>query len=205
LLVEPGDLLNELFQMEKDEIGEPFETLNGISIVQIKEKRESYIPEFQEAQDRSREAVIEKEARKIAKQKTVEYLKAIKEELDGSKLRDFPKASKELKLEIHQTPVFNRGQYLPLIGISKEFQKAAFGLTEDNKVSDVVETATGYCILHLDEYVPIETSEYEKAKDGLAQELSDEKRNAVFGDFVTQLRVEAGLFNNIAELRDQSQ
>ena len=63
------DFLNELFQMDENEISDPFETLNGVSIVQIKKKRESYIPEFQEAQDRSREALINKEAGKIARQK----------------------------------------------------------------------------------------------------------------------------------------
>ena len=199
------DFLNDLFQMEKDEIGEAFETPNGVSIVQIKEKRESYIPEFQEARDKSREAVIEKEAKKIAGQKAGEHLEAVIGGLDKSKLRDFPKAAKELKLEIHQTPIFNRGQYLPQIGISKEFQEAAFELTEENKVSAVVETATGHCILHLDDYIPIETSEYEKAKDDLAQTLSDEKRNTFFGDFATQLRGKADLFSYIAESRSQSQ
>ena len=125
--------------------------------------------------------------------------------MDKSKLRDFPKAAKELKLEIHQTPVFNRGQYLPQIGISKEFQETAFELTEDNKISDVVETATGYCILHLDDYIPIENSEYEAGKNNLAQELSNEKRRAIFGDFVTQLRIKADLYSNIAESQSRSQ
>ena len=199
------DFLNDLFQMTENEISEPFETPNGVSIVQIKEKRESYIPEFQEAQDKSREAVINVETKKVAREKADGYFEAINEELDKSKLRDFPKTAKELQLEIHQTPVFNRGQYLPKIGISKEFQEAAFELTEDNKISNVVETATGYCILHLDDYIPIENSEYASAKNDLAQEILNEKRNVVFGDFVTQLRVKANLFSNIAELREQSQ
>ena len=134
-----------------------------------------------------------------------EYLKAITEELDQSKLRDFPKAAKKLKLEIHQTPVFNRGQYLPQIGISKEFQEAAFKLSEDNKISDVIETSTGYCILNFDDYIPIENDEYEEAKNNLAQTLMDEKRSTVFGDFVTQLRNEADLFDNLAVLRNQAQ
>ena len=197
--------LNELFQMEKNEIGGPVETVNGVSIVQIKEKRGSYIPDFPEARDRAREAVIDREARKIASQKAAEYLDAIKQELDKSQLRDFPKAAKDLNLEIYQTPAFNRGQYLPQVGLSKEFQEAAFELAENNKVSDVIETATGYCILHLDDYIPVEESEYEKAKDDLAQALSDEKKNIVFGDYMVQLRTKADLFSHLAELRDSYQ
>lgn len=199
------DLLDKIFKMKENDVNEPFETLNGLSIVQIKKKRESYTPEFSEVQNKSREAVINREAKKIAKKKAGEYFGAIKEELDKSKLRDFPKASKALKLEIHQTPVFSRGQYLPQIGISKEFQEAAFHLTEDNKISNVVETTTGYCILHLDNYIPVENSEYAKAKEELAQTLGGEKQNIVFGDFVTQLRFEADLFDNISQLQNRAQ
>ncbi len=198
------DFLNEIFNMDDDEISEPFETKNGLSIVQIKERRDSYIPEFNEAQLKSEEAVINNKTKEIAREKATEYLEAIREELDKSKLRDFPKAAKELELEIHQTPVFNRGQYLPQIGISNEFQEAAFALTEDDKISDVIETATGYCILHLDDYVPIENSGYERIKEELAQTLSDDKRNAVFGDFVVQLRIEARIINNLSRLQDQA-
>jgi len=199
------DLLDKIFKMKENDVNEPFEISSGLLIVQIKEKRGSYTPEFNEVSEKAREAVMNEGARKIAEAKTGEYLDAIEGELDKSKLRDFPKAAKALKLEIHQTPVFSRGQYLPQIGISKEFQEAAFQLTKDKKISDVVETATGYCILHLDNYIPVENSEYEKSKEELAQTLAREKQNTVFGDFVAQLRLEANLENNLPQLRDLTQ
>ena len=155
--------------------------------------------------DKARSAVADEMAKDVALKKTEEYLEAMKEELNKTKLKNFPEAAKTLKLEIHQTPVFNRGQYLPQIGISKEFQEAAFDLTNGNKLSDVVEIAKGYCILHLDNYIPIEESEYEKAKEELAKTISQEKQNAVFGDFVAQLRITSGLVDNIPELRSSVQ
>jgi len=199
------DLLNRIFQMNLDEVSEPIETATGLSIVLIKEKRDSYIPEFVEVQDKARTAVASEMAKDVALKKTQEYLEAINEELSKTKLRDFPKAAKVLGLEIHQTPVFNRGQYLPQIGISKEFQEAAFALTEENNISNVVEIANGYCILHLDNYIPIEESEYERTKEKLAQTISQEKQNLVFGDFVAQLRIASGLIDNIPELRGSAQ
>jgi len=199
------DLLKRVFQMDLSEVNEPIETATGLSIVQIKEKRDSYIPEFSEVQDKARTAVASEMAKDIAREKTEEYLEALKEELNKTKLRDFPVAAKALSLEIHQTPVFNRDQYLPQIGISKDFQEAAFALTEENKLSNVVEIAKGYCILHLDNYIPIEETEYEKAKEELAKSISQEKQNAVFGDFVAQLRVQSGLVDNIPELRNPAQ
>ncbi|HQP09920.1 MAG TPA: peptidyl-prolyl cis-trans isomerase [Candidatus Omnitrophota bacterium] len=191
------DFLNELFAMNVNDISAPFETPNGLSIVQIKEKRYSYVPEFSEARPKAEEAVINKKAKEIAAQKAEEYLQQIQSELDKTKLKDFAKTAKDLGLEIGQTPVFNRGQYLPQIGISKEFQEAAFALTENNKISSVVETPAGYCILYLDNYVPIENGDYEQTKEELAQALSDEKRNAAFESFVAQLRIEAKIFDNL--------
>jgi len=198
-------LLNKVFQMNLEEVNEPIETTTGLSIVQIKEKRDSYIPEFDKVQDKVRTAVTNEMAKDVALDKTQGYLDAINEELNKTKLRDFPKAAKALGLEIHQTPVFNRGQYLPQIGISKKFQEAAFALTEDDNISDVVEITNGYCILHLDNYIPIEESDYEKAKEELAQTISQEKQNAVFGDFMAQLRVDSGLIDNIPSLRGPTQ
>ena len=158
-----------------------------------------------EVQNKVRASVADEMAKDVALAKTQEYLETITEELNKTKLKDFPKTAKTLGLEIHQTPVFNRGQYLPQIGISKVFQEAAFALTEENNISDVVEITKGYCILHLDNYIPIEESEYELAKEDLAQTISAEKQNAVFGDFVSQLRVASNLVDNISGLRGSAQ
>lgn len=199
------DLLNRIFQMDLGEASEPIETTTGLSIVQIKEKRESYIPQFSEVQDKVRAAVAGEIAKNVALKKTQKYRETIKEDLNKTKLRDFPKAAKALELEIHQTPVFSRGQYLPQIGISKEFQEAAFALTEENDLSDVVEITNGYCILSLDSYIPVEENEYEKVKEELALTISQEKQNAVFGGFVAQLRIQSGLIDNIPELKSQTE
>ncbi len=198
------DLLNKIFQMNLNEINEPVETSSGISIVQIKEKRESYIPEFEEVAERVHKAVVSKKAKELAKERAEEYLQALQTELSKSKLRDFPKAAKILNLELHQTPAFSRGQYLPQIGISKEFQEEAFKLTADNKMSSVVEASSGYCILHLDNYIPIDPEKYEEEKEALAKTLSEEKQNAAFGDFLMQLRQKANLDDNIAKLRGET-
>ena len=47
--------------------------------------------------------------------------------------------------------------------------------------------------------------EYEKLKEELAQTISQEKQNAVFGDFLAQLRVASGLIDNVPELRVTAQ
>jgi len=199
------DLLNRVFQMGIEEVNKPFETSTGMIIAQVKEIKEPYVPEYDEAKEQARAEVVKMKAKTIAQEKAVEYRKALFTELDKSKVRDFAKAAKVLGLDIAQTPVFNRGQYLPQVGLSREFQEAAFALNGDAAISDVVETEKGFCILHLDTYVPVEQSDYEKEREELAQTTSNEKRNEVFGEFILQLRRESGLVDNIPQLRAGAQ
>ena len=150
--------------------------------------------------DNAKEAVVKKKSKEIAQEKAAEYLDLLKEEMSKTKVKDFPKAAKALNLEIIQTPLFNRGQYLPQIGISREFQEAAFQLTEENKISDVVDVDKGYSILHLDSYEAADTGEFAKAKEELGSELYGERTNTVFGAYLMQLRNKAQLENNIPNL-----
>jgi len=196
------ELLNGVFQMNESEVREPFENPSGMTIIQVKEKRDAQIPEFTETEEKAREAVINQKSKEIARKKADEYLVAIRSELEKSKIMDFTKAAKAIGLEIHQTPEFTRGQYLPQVGLSTDFQDAAFKLNDvdGGEVSNVIETDKGFCLLHLDDYTPIDESAYEEAKDDLAQSISDEKKSAAFADFLAQLRLEADVINNLAQL-----
>ncbi len=193
------DLLKTLFDMDTNAIAEPYESDNGLHIVKLTEKKEAYVPEFEEIKEDVRQAVANKEAETLAGTKAETYLTAIQEEVNKTKLKDFPGAAKTLGLEIHQTPEFNRGQYLPKIGISKEFQDAAFTLNEEAPISEVVKTANGYCILHRDAYVPVDNDAYAKEKDALSEKLLTEQKNKAFSQFLSTLRIAAKLENNLVK------
>lgn len=193
------DFLNQLFQLEQGYIHEPLETPKGILVAKIKEKRDTYVPGYKEAGEKVRESVVVKEAKSIARQKAEETLKIIQEEWERAALKEFPVIAKNLGLEIYQTPVFTRGQYLPKIGISGDFQEAAFRLTEENSISETVETANGYCILHLDTYVPSDEGSYEKEKETLRASLLKERETQAFNDFLSHLRIKAKLTSNISQ------
>lgn len=195
----PLDLLNTIFQMNVGQITEPFETDQGIVIVKIKEKKEAYIPEFDEIRDKVKNSLARKKARAVAAQKANEHLENITEKFEKPRPPEFSDLAKSMKLELRQTPEFSRGQYLPELGIAKEFQEAAFKLSEDSPLSTVVETAIGTCILHLDHYVPVDQSAFEQEKEPFAHLLLNEKKVKAFNDFLTQLRLEANLVDNLGD------
>lgn len=200
----PYQLLNKIFQLQVGEISPPHETVDKIFIVKLIKRKESYVPEFEEAKDKVFEALLDFKAKKIAKDKAQEFYKTLLEKYNDSLTKDFPKIAKDLGLEIFQTPSFNRGQYLPQIGIAKEFQEAAFALNDSNKISKAVETPIGFCILHLDSYVPIDEKTFEKEKDEFTNKLATEEKNKVFNEFLTSLRLKANLVDNISKQREQA-
>lgn len=193
------DFLNKLFELGQGYVHEPLETPQGFLVAKIKEKKDAYVPEYPEAKGKVRESVVAKEAKSIALQKAEGALKTVKEEWERAALKEFPTIAKNLGLEINQTPLFTRGQYLPKVGISGDFQEAAFGLTKENSISGTVETANGYCILHLDDYVPADDGAYEKERETLRASLLKEREAQAFNDFLSRLRIKAKLTSNIPQ------
>src|SRR6185503_7398384 len=115
----------------------------------------------------------------------------------------FKNIAEGLNLKVQQTPMFNRGQYLPTIGLSKEFQDAAYDLTEKDKLSLAIPTAKGYCILFRDAVTPVEEADFQKAKDKYASAIIDEKRNQMIIDFMSEARLRADVQDNMAKLKQQ--
>jgi peptidyl-prolyl cis-trans isomerase D len=198
------ETLQALFQFDVGHVTQPVETPNGYKIIRMKEKKTGYVPEYAQAKDKVIEAWKLSEGKKLAKQKAEENLTAVKNAFKDVRRPDFAATAKNLKLEIQQTPVFSRNEYLPNLGISKEFQAVAFSLNEDNRLADnVVETLRGYAILYLDSKQPIDEKDYEKQKQEIADGLLTEKRNAAFSEFLTQLRLKANLQDNVSELMNR--
>ena len=110
-----------------------FESQNGIFFARVKDKKDTSIPDYAKAKNKVKEAYLEVQAKIVAGNKAKEYLSQIKENLNKTNLPAFAKEVQSLGLTAEQTPEFNRGLYLPKIGISKEFQDEAFSLTEENR------------------------------------------------------------------------
>lgn len=193
----PYELLIRIFAMDKNAVNDPFETPRGMLIVKIKEKKDAYIPGYKDVAEKVAGALRENKAKVIARGKTEEYLKLIQDAFARTELKDFAKTIKDLGLEVHQTPVFGRGEYLPVVGISKEFQDAAFALTERDDLSGVVATETGYSVAHLDSRVPADEKQFEEKKQSLSGKLLNERRTQAFNDFLNQLRLKADITSNI--------
>jgi len=196
-------MFKQIFEMTLGDISEPLETDKGVFLIKIIEKKEAYVPEYNETTEEVQQSVLKQKALAQAKIKAEELLSQINDNLSKTKIKDFPQAAKDVGVTIYQTPIFSRGQYLPIVGLSKEFQDEAFKLNEEMTISKIVETEKGFCFLHLDEYKPAEQKIFELEKNIIAQQLVVEKKMKKFTRFLSDLRVEAHLEDNISALREQ--
>ena len=197
------DTLEKIFNLKTGETSEPIETATGYQFLAIKERQEASLPDFESVKTKAIEAVKTSKGLEAAKQNADQNAQKIKEELLAAPEATFQSVAESLNLKIQQTPVFNRGQYLPTIGLSREFQDAAYDLTEKDKLSAAVATAKGYCILYRDAVIPVEEAEFQKAKDKYASDLINEKRNQMIIDFVSDSRLRADIQNNLPKMKAQ--
>jgi peptidyl-prolyl cis-trans isomerase D len=191
------DTLQRLFILKVGESSDAIETPKGYQFLKVKERQEATLPDFASVKPKVTEALKTKKALTIAQQKADDDAKKIKESLTATPDADFRTLAAGLGLKVAQTPFFNRGQYLPVIGLSKEFQDAAYDLTEKDKLSNAVGMAKGYVILYRDDTQPVVEEEFQKAKDKYATDLIAEKRNQLIASFMADVRLGADIQSNI--------
>ncbi len=72
-------------------------------------------------------------------------------------------------------------------------------MTEQNNLSGVVATETGYSVVHLDSRVPTDEKQFEEKKQSLSEKLLNERRTQTFNDFLSDLRLKAKITSNLPQ------
>ncbi len=193
-------LIQKLFDIPPGQVLGPIETPEGYQVLRVKELREAYVPDYPQAQKEVKEAWIREQAREKARRKADEALVQIQQALNQPEPFSLKTAAENLNFPLFQTPVFQRGEYLPQVGLSPAFQEAAFAMKNGGQLSHIIETEKGFCLLALDSFIPVNMDEYEKEKGPYQRELAQQKKGLAFSEFLTQLRLKANLVDHTPEL-----
>ncbi|MFA5261678.1 MAG: peptidylprolyl isomerase, partial [Candidatus Omnitrophota bacterium] len=193
-------LIQQLFELPKGQILGPVETPGGYQILQVKERRESTLPDYPSVQDNVKAAWTRGEAKKIAKEKADKFLGQIQDALSQPANPGFKNIAEGLGLAVYQTPTFRRGEYLPNIGLSRDFQETAFKLKNGPDLSAPLEVEKGFCILTLDTYIPADMEKFEEEKTPYLQEILQEKKAKALEGILTRLRLDANLEDHTPEI-----
>jgi parvulin-like peptidyl-prolyl isomerase len=138
------------------------------------------VPKLDEVKAKVREDVL--------KQKAIEKARATATAVAGSlKSGDFDKAAKAAGLDVKTTDLIARGAPIGDVGVSPKLEAAAFSLPAGS-VSDPVVTENGAAIVKVVERTDPKPDEIAKARDGVRNELLNDRRQKFFAAFMTKAR-----------------
>jgi len=193
------EFLNAAFTLKLDQISNVIETPKGYFVIKIKEKKEPHIPALDKIKEAVEEALTLQKSRELAQKKAQDLASQLKQLMEEKAL-SFARAAEKLTLNIEETEKFSRISYIPGIGQSPEFARAAFAL-KPGSASDAIAVPNGYCILSLKEIIPIDEEKFAQEKEEFAKELLERKKDVFYKIWLAGLKKKANLEDNIAKLK----
>jgi peptidyl-prolyl cis-trans isomerase D len=173
-------------------ISDLVKTQFGYHIIKVVEKQPAHTQTFEEVENLIRPTLLQRKA----EQKAQEL--ADKAFTLGKNNKSFEQIASELKIGIQETPLFQQGGLIPLIGNSPEFSSKVFGLKE-KEVGSPTRIPNGFALPQLVEikvpYVPGLDEVRAKVEDALKASKGAELAKAKAQEFSDKAKTAGGLEN----------
>ena len=193
----PTDLMI-LFNLKQGQFTDVILTERGPYIFQLKEKRLDYQQAFEEVKNEIKDKLTNQKSRKLAKTKMDEFYSRIKTKKQENLDLGLTTIAGQLSLTLKETNFFTWNSEVSEIGLFREFNSAAFILT-DAETSEVIELPQGYfIIIAVSGRNPIDEEDFQNKKEELKVVILEEKKNSKFETFFANLRAKARLVDYIS-------
>ena len=200
-----------LFDTPQGAFTQPLETERGIYLFGILEKKDAYIPEFKEAKDRVRTALVEEKASQVAFQNAQDFVNRVKNTEKKEKPEDagkaektavrpalsFDRAAEDAGLSVKETPPFTRDSYIPELGLATVLKDAAFGLKKDDIYDKPVGTPQGFLVIQSLQTPSLDEEKLKKEFEDFKKAALEQKRNEAFNAFFEGLKIQAHLVSYV--------
>lgn len=183
--LKPGEISNMLIKTD-----------NGLYIIQLKEKKDSYVPDFADAKDSVTASYIKNESVKFAEKKARKLLAIINNKI--AKGLTFEDAAGGMGLEIKKTDFLPRSGYIPGLGPAGEFVDAAFSL-KGLRAGGPVKMHENWVILKPDEYQAIDEAKFMEEKEDFKRSLLSAKKESAFNEWFEDMKREANFVSYTLE------
>ena len=179
-------LRQSLFSLEKNDITDLMEYDGKYYVMQVVDKKESFIPGAEDVKDKLREDYVAFLAMGEAKALAEKFLDRLKKGADWEAL------CKEKGLTPKTSDFFTRNAPIPDIGYNPGLTEAAFSLNKDNRYPDkVFQTTEGALVIRWDAREGIDNAEFEKDKESMRRSLMVARHQAMFKDWLEELKNKA--------------
>ncbi len=181
-------LIEILFSLNKGEVNKLEELNNEFYIIQILDKKGSYLPVLDEVYGKAEADYIDHMALESAKAEAEKYLKALSETGKWEEL------AKEKNRIIESSDYFTRSGTAGKIGVIPGMQEEAFKLNANNPFPDkVFENEKGAYIIKWEEKQDIDAARYIAEKERYAESLSMRKRQEAFSGWLDAMKAKSDI------------
>ncbi|SKA20065.1 peptidyl-prolyl cis-trans isomerase D [Trichlorobacter thiogenes] len=180
-------LIKKAFELKQGELGGPVETVKGIYIFKVKEKKAAELPPLAQVRATVEQQVRAIKAAELAKQKAVEAQKAL--------------AAGGAGLKLQATPAFgyNAKGDLPGIGSSKPLMEKAFELTTASAAaSEPILVGNRWYAVRLKQRIAAPQTDFTPRKDEIKKRMLPAKQEETLRNWLKELRSKAKIVINPA-------
>ncbi len=175
-----------LFSLEKSDVSELIEVNDKFYIIQVSDKRASYLPELDEVRKKVDNDFISDLAKIEAKSTAENFLAQLKEGKDWDEL------AKKRQLAPKSSDFITRNDMVPDIGYAPGLQEAAFNLSEKKRYpDDILENERGAFVIRWEGKKGIDEKEYQKEKENYRQSLTLARDQVLIGGWLENLKKNA--------------
>ena len=181
------------FASEPGEIGEVLENTSGFYVLANAGVKPAGVLPLEEVELRIRSILVRNGKMEQARLRGEE----VRSSLAGGNLDAL---SGEMADQVATTdPITRQQAFIPRIGQDLDFIKGAFQLSETGELSEVVEGERGYYLIQLVDREPVDETTYEMVKETLKRQLLIQKQNQLYQEWLTRLREDAVIENNLRD------
>jgi peptidyl-prolyl cis-trans isomerase D len=183
-------LRKSIFSLQKNDVSEVIELKNKLYVIQVVDKKTSYLPEMNEVSAQLKKDFTAHLATLKAKSAAEQYL----EKLHGGAAWD--ELAKESDLESETTDFFARARrgLIPKIGYAPDLLEAIFSLGEDKRYPDkAFSNNKGAFVVRWEGEKGIDEKQYPEEKEKFRNSLMMAKQRIIFAGWLDNLKKEADI------------
>ena len=181
-------LKETLFTLQKGEVTELMELNNDNYIIQVTDKKDSYLPELDEVYASVETDYVDHMALESARADAEKYLQALR---DGG---NWEELAKEKNRTIESTEFFTRRGTPKEIGSASGLQEAVFKLNADNAFPETIfDNAGGAFVVKWAEKQDIDEAKYNEEKEMYAESLTRMKQQEAYLDWIENMKAKSDI------------
>jgi peptidyl-prolyl cis-trans isomerase D len=181
-------LRQSIFSLQKTDVSELIEFNNIFYMIQVVDKKPSYLPEMGEVSDQLEIDYAAYQAALEAKSAAERYLAKLREGTDWGEL------AKTMNMKPETTDFFTRMDSPEVIGVTPSLNDAAFKLSENNRYPDAaLENEDGALVIRWEGEERVDKEKYKQEKGQYADTQMLLKRLSLYDTWLKRLKDQADI------------